>query len=212
MGNSGSVGGKLQTSDTHSSGKKLYSNLFCVGCGCNDQLLKPAFAGELRCCCLESGTRVDFDHCNQASDLCAGRLGCKCAPCIGEVKNPIIDNHEFVVVLEKKMLDFGHNQKVDGKTQSSDTRISGKNYHTNCGCIGCGLTDDICRPVLAGEMRCCCLETGTRVDMSTVEKAEDLCKCRAGCKLCPAVVDVKNPLIDNHELVVVCEKKVYGCK
>jgi hypothetical protein len=217
MGNNSSythigTGGRLQTADTHASGKNFFTNCFCFGCGCADELMRPSLAGELRCCCLEHGTRVDLSHCDKASKLCMGRAGCKVGPVVGEAKNPLIDNHEFVVVMEKKLLDFGHATKVDGRTQTSDTRISGKNCHTNCGCLGCGLTDDLCKPALAGEFRCCCLESGTRIDFSNTETTSDLCRCRAGCKVCPVVVDAKNPLVDNHELIVVCENKIYGCK
>jgi hypothetical protein len=155
---------------------------------------------------------VDFSNCDQASELCACRAGCKTLPVVGEVKNPLIDNHEFIVVCENNVVDMGHSKKVDGKTQSNDTRISGKKFHTNCGCVGLGCTDDLCNPGLAGEFRCCCLESGTRLDASSVQTGSDLCKCRAGCKLCPAVVDLKNPIVDNHELIVVTEKKLYGCK
>jgi hypothetical protein len=212
MGNNGSSGGKLQTADTSASGKKFFTNFLCVGCGCNDELVKPMVATEFRCCCLEHGTRVDFTNCDKASHLCLGRAGCKAGPVVGEVKNPLIDNHELIVVFEKKIVDCGHSTKVEGRTQTSDTRISGKSYHTNCGCVGCGLVNDLCAPTLAGEARCCCLESGTRVDLNNVKTMDDLCRCRAGCKLCPATVDLKNPIVDNHELVVVVEKKIYGCK
>mmetsp|Transcript_101657 Transcript_101657/g.282963 ORF Transcript_101657/g.282963 Transcript_101657/m.282963 type:complete len:217 (-) Transcript_101657:89-739(-) len=216
MGNSVSYSllgnGGLQSNDTKASGKKFYTNCIFVGCGCHNELMKPLWAEEVRCCCFEEADRVDFSNCNKASDMCACRSGCKTGPCVAEVKNPLIDNHEFVVVLEKPILNFGHSEKVSGVLQSNATRISGKKYHTNCGCIGCGVTDDLCKPILAGDGRCCCAEIGSKVDMSDTQKASDLCKCRYGCKLCPAVVDVKNPLVDNAELIVVAEKPIYGCK
>merc|ERR1711920_1138555 len=125
--------------------------------------------------------RVDLVYAERASQLCDGRAGCKVGPVVGEVKNPLVDNHELVVVFEKKVVGLDNRKTVEGRAQTNDTRISGKSFHTNCFCFGCGLTDDLCR-------------------------------CRAGCKVCPVTVDVKNPLVDNHELIVVCEKKVYGCK
>jgi len=211
MGNASSSG-KLQTTDTNSSGKAYFTNLFCVGCGCSNELLRPVVAGECRCCCLEHASRVDLGQVDKASKLCDGRAGCKAGPVVGELKNPLVDDHELVVVFEKKIAGGGHGHRVEGRAQTNDTRISGKSFHTNCFCMGCGLTDDLCRPVLAGEFRCCCLESGTRVDLANSQTMNDLCRCRAGCKVCPVTVDLKNPLVDNHELIVVCEKKVYGCK
>lgn len=208
----GTVSGKLQSSDTVVKGKKMYSNCICLGCGCNDEIMHPLHASEARCLCVEQGVRIDPIHCQQASDLCLCRSGCKLGPVVGEVKNPIIDNVEVIVVCDKKVSDCGKGTKVAGNYQTGDTRISGKKLHTNCICVGCGTTDDLCAPAFATETRVCCVESATRVDCSDTKKAADMCKCRAGCKLCPAVVEVKNPIADNHELIVVNESQIYGCK
>jgi len=209
---SGKTQGKLQTSDTAASGKKFYSNFLCVGCGCSPDLMNPLFASECRCICVEHGTRIDPIQCQQASDLCLCRSGCKLGPVVGEVKNPIVDNVELIVVCDKKVADCGKNTTVNGQYQTGDTRISGKKYHTNCVLAGCGIVDDLCSPAIASETRVCCVESGTRVDCSDTKTASDICKCRGGCKLCPATVDVKNPIVDNHELIVVNGSTVYGCK
>jgi len=206
-----SAGGRLQSNDTKAKGKQYFTNCICVGCGCSNDLCRPALAGEFRLCCLESATRMDCSKCDEAHEVCMARCGAKAGPLIVDAKNPLIDNHEFVVVTEKKVLGFSKHKKAGGKLQSRETDASGRHYFTNCICVGCGCSDDLCRPGLAGEARCCCLESATRMDCSKCDEASELCAARCGAKAGPLVVDGKNPLIDNDDLVVFVEKKVYGC-
>jgi len=88
------------------------------------------------------------------------------------------------------------------------TTTSGKSYHSKCICVGCGLSDNMCGPALATSIRCCCFEANVKVDPSQCQETRDLCMGRMGCKAGPFVADITNPLVDNHELVVVVEKKV----
>jgi len=160
---------------------------------------------------MEHAIRADVGQCDQAQELCKARAGMKAGPLVVDAKNPLIDNHEFVVVAEKKLLGFSKHDKVMGRIQTRDT-VASRTCFTNCGCVGCGISqDNFCKPMFASEARCCCLEAATRVDFSECQKAKDLCEVRAGVKAGPLVVDAKNPIVDNHELVVLAEKRVYGC-
>merc|ERR1712060_646859 len=82
------------------------------------------------------------------------------------------------------------------------TAAKGKSMYTKCICFGCGLSDYMCAPALAGDIRCCCFEANVKVDPSQCHTTQDLCAARAGCKTGPFIGDVTNPLVDRHELVV----------
>lgn len=214
MGNSSThatLSSGLQSSDTNTQGKKFFTNCICVGCGFAESMCQPVLAAEARCCCLEHSTRLDAGQCCKAEDLCKGRAGFKVGPIVLDAKNPLVDNHELVVVAEKNMVGFSKGHATGGKLQSNATAASGKKLFTNCLCFGCGCSDDMCRPALAGELRCCALESATRADLSQCDDAKSFCHARVGAKVGPLVVDAKNPFVDNHELLVVCEKKIYGC-
>mmetsp|Transcript_80190 Transcript_80190/g.175884 ORF Transcript_80190/g.175884 Transcript_80190/m.175884 type:complete len:102 (+) Transcript_80190:100-405(+) len=88
------------------------------------------------------------------------------------------------------------------------TRASGTQWFTKCLIVGCGCHKDLCSPALAADVRCCCFEMGMSVDPDRCRATDQLCIARAGVKVAPAVVEVSNPLWDNHELIVVCEKQV----
>jgi len=211
MGNCKSAaaqGAKLQSTETMAHGKKYFTNCICIGCGVSEHMCQPALAGEVRCCCAESATHVDPRQCREPRDLCLVRAGAKAGPLVLEAKNPLIDDHELVVVVEKKLVGFSKSTTVKGKLQSNDTATKGKQFFTNCCCMGCGINKHMCQPACAGEIRCCCCESATRVDLDQCDKPKDLCMCRAGAKACPLVCDVKNPVIDNHELVVVAERRL----
>mmetsp|Transcript_654 Transcript_654/g.2005 ORF Transcript_654/g.2005 Transcript_654/m.2005 type:complete len:106 (-) Transcript_654:111-428(-) len=94
-----------------------------------------------------------------------------------------------------------------GNTQ---TQSSGKKYHTKCICVGCGCSENMCEPALATDIRCCCFEAAVKVDPSLCKDTDQLCYGRMGLKVGPAVLDVTNPFVDKHELIVVCEKKVFS--
>eukprot|EP00440_Ansanella_granifera_P043194 gb/GFBE01046826.1/.p1 GENE.gb/GFBE01046826.1/~~gb/GFBE01046826.1/.p1 ORF type:complete len:104 (+),score=26.22 gb/GFBE01046826.1/:1-312(+) len=101
MGNS--AGGLMQ-GPTTSHGKSYHTKCICLGCGCSDQMCAPALASDLRCCCLEVNMKVDPSLCQQASQLCIARMGCKLGPAVVDVTNPLVDKDELVVVVEKKLL------------------------------------------------------------------------------------------------------------
>mmetsp|Transcript_81210 Transcript_81210/g.214165 ORF Transcript_81210/g.214165 Transcript_81210/m.214165 type:complete len:106 (+) Transcript_81210:109-426(+) len=92
-----------------------------------------------------------------------------------------------------------------GNTQ---TQSSGKKYHTKCICVGCGCSENMCEPALATDVRCCCFEAAVKIDPSLCKDTDQLCVGRMGLKVLPVVVDLTNPLVDRHELIVVCEKQV----
>mmetsp|Transcript_101882 Transcript_101882/g.293424 ORF Transcript_101882/g.293424 Transcript_101882/m.293424 type:complete len:107 (-) Transcript_101882:209-529(-) len=105
MGNGGSTAyTPLNGTSTTTRQKQWWTKCICVGCGCNDHMCAPAFAVDVRCCCFEAGMQVDPSRCQKCpDDFCAARFGCKLLPAVVDVTNPIVDNHELVVVVEKKI-------------------------------------------------------------------------------------------------------------
>mmetsp|Transcript_143717 Transcript_143717/g.374294 ORF Transcript_143717/g.374294 Transcript_143717/m.374294 type:complete len:106 (-) Transcript_143717:83-400(-) len=103
------------------------------------------------------------------------------------------------------------NSSSSSSYTSSATESHGKSYHTKCIFFGCGLSDNMCEPALASDVRCCCFEAAVKVDPSQCKDAHQLCIARAGVKVGPVVVDATNPFVDKHELIVVAENKVAGC-
>eukprot|EP00928_Gymnodinium_smaydae_P076801 TRINITY_DN5989_c0_g1_i2.p2 TRINITY_DN5989_c0_g1~~TRINITY_DN5989_c0_g1_i2.p2 ORF type:complete len:101 (-),score=9.45 TRINITY_DN5989_c0_g1_i2:240-542(-) len=94
---------------------------------------------------------------------------------------------------------------------STATESTGKSYHTKCFCVGCGCSEFLCAPLVAGDVRCCCVVANVKVDPSLCKETRDMCIARAGVRVGPLVVDATNPLIDKHELVVVADKQLIGC-
>lgn len=66
----------------------------------------PAFAADMRCCCVETGMSVDPSQCQDTKHLCNARAGCKFGPCIVDITNPIEEKHELIVVNQKKVFGF----------------------------------------------------------------------------------------------------------
>merc|ERR1712064_2274 len=83
-----------------------------------------------------------------------------------------------------------------------ETTAHGKKMYTNCICVGCGF-GNCYGPLIASQVKCCCIEASAKIDPSLCKEGKDACKGHIGTKLGPLVVDVKNPLIDHDELVVL---------
>eukprot|EP00928_Gymnodinium_smaydae_P068264 TRINITY_DN51346_c0_g1_i1.p1 TRINITY_DN51346_c0_g1~~TRINITY_DN51346_c0_g1_i1.p1 ORF type:complete len:159 (+),score=16.74 TRINITY_DN51346_c0_g1_i1:39-479(+) len=86
--------------ESHARWHRYYTNCFCVGCSCAKNAWEPAVATDVRCCCLEGSLRLDPRLCQ---DNCAARMGVKAGPLVLDVKNPLWDRDELVVVADKRL-------------------------------------------------------------------------------------------------------------
>mmetsp|Transcript_26317 Transcript_26317/g.75906 ORF Transcript_26317/g.75906 Transcript_26317/m.75906 type:complete len:104 (-) Transcript_26317:54-365(-) len=97
---------------------------------------------------------------------------------------------------------------VGSSMHPSGTTSRGNQFHTKCICAGCGVSDQLCAPAIAADVRCCCFSGSLSVNPSQCQTTGDLCAAWMGCRFLPFVVDVTNPLVDRDELVVVFDKKL----
>merc|ERR1719497_64591 len=83
---------------------------------------------------------------------------------------------------------------------NKSTVAHGNSYFTKLLCCGWGINKDMCNPLFAGDVKCCCFECAVSVNPSQCQSTDNLCAARTGCKTGPCVADLTNPREDKQTL------------